>query len=326
MWIESKLISKLQDGERAENVWLSGPKGVGKSILLKQLVLKLSNSDVVPIYIKYPERGLPEILETTLRWFGGPRIYELADKLWRRYLVDRQLAITDPRTIFLGSQMRPFQVRNFKRDFGIWLADKYDTDDRLVSLLANIFELSPEERFEAMRKSWRRGNTSSVIKDLLILSKETLGVQAFLLIIDELELVWRSWTTSKRVNFVDLLVSIGKVKSMPIAIILTHVPDVLSVSDIEWRYPQLFSLIPFDQRHVLQVGPLDFKQTRDLIISYLDRARSVKGSSKPFSDELIKGIHLASRGLPRQILYACYDLVEHASDLHLRTITESLLN
>lgn len=63
-WLEHNVLDKLKNGEKCPNVWVSGPKGVGKSILLKYVVVKLQDTNILPVYIKYSREGFARDLGT----------------------------------------------------------------------------------------------------------------------------------------------------------------------------------------------------------------------------------------------------------------------
>lgn len=330
-WLQRNVLERLRRGGGHANAWVSGPKGVGKSILLKHFLCGLRDTSTLPIYVKYPVRGLPEILEMFLRWLGEAKLSQIAHGLYAQFYSEKFSAqnglifqglfypeiedrsILNDMHAFFNSKFFRGTLKSFvKRTFNDWLLNERDVPTRIAHLLTNFYETSPEERFSILRRTWGQGSIASVITGLVDLAEGQLGIDGFVLVLDELELLWRNWPKSRRETFSRWLRSLHEVVGESLAIVLTRVPDILQLNDLQ-LYPSLLEAVPYNPQHVLTLAPLDVHGTSRLMVGYLQGVNGNRGTH-PFTEGAIEAVALSTRGIPREILYSCYGLVEEACD------------
>lgn len=334
-WIDKHLIDKLRNGEKCSNLWVSGPKGVGKSILLKYLVANLKDTNILPVYVKYPERGLPQILEVLVRWFGEERLSRIAEVAFSVYSKEHASklneALKDMEEADRTSLKKVTDDTNGSEiidDFESWLQAAKGTHPKIAYVVANYYSLTKEDRIIAIGKMRGKGDIAAALTSLVRLASDTIGTKTVLLVLDEIELLWRGWPSSKRQNFSVWVRGIHETAGDGLRIVMSQVPDILTRQEIESKYRHIADVLPFTPTTVLNVKVLDNNSAKELIARYLQPARKpgTKGFIEPFSESAVQELNLRYRGLPREILYNCYSLVELAADQGLTTIDSNMLS
>ena len=355
-WINNKIIFLLKEGKRKEcpNVWVSGKRGVGKSALLKYIVFSLQNTSIIPLYIKRPTQGLPEIYGETVRYLGVDFFLALSWSTYSEFLKQlktedarfigrnemiKQYLLEDPsRTLLFANptdealeklkekNLKPkdVDVKGLQKNLAAWLVAK----ERIVlpefAQIISAFPTGPDEQFLKLRKL-PGAKMIDCLVSILQIAERVKGYTAALLVIDELDQVWGPLKgPQKRKLGLDARkvyeFSRGKIKLIGTSI------GAEMFNDFE-KYEYIKDAIPTDPEHVLDVPEFDLDQTKRLISSYLKRARppSTEGFIEPFNETVILALRQRHGGNARLILQECRSLLVHGASKGHSTLDERVL-
>lgn len=261
----------------------------------------------------------------------------MALETYRAYLAERQTRIKSEFHKVKASVLEDYEALSKRKDFlesaipedfSSWLVAKKRVHPKIAYVLANFFVLDEEARFSAISKLRGKGDIAAALTSVVRLCHEMLNINAILLVLDEIELLWRGWASSKRQNFAVWLRGIHETGGGHVRLIMIHVPDILSKEEIESKYRHIVDVMPFGYRTVLSVNALDATGTKELISVYLEPARraGTKGFIEPFDDLVLEEINIRHRGIAREILYKSYELVEYAADSKLKRLDLAALS
>jgi len=360
-WLRRVVELPLIRSGTCQNVWILGEKGVGKSALqlyfMEELRKKVADVDVV--YVKLPAKGVADIYRAFIYALGVEYLIKLSVRLYCEYFKYRSYE----KLYELCSQIRPKEARPEREvlretiekaivndeflqqvisgkgplhiaalkkiadDMADWLCAWYAVFRKVAKCLANIAR-EPERQFSSLLRVRGAADMADVIASIARLAKKFLNKRAMLMIIDELEIAWDYLTTSAKNKFAVWLRNMVEASGGWIRIMMTYVPRRESIDALLSKYPHIADVLPFmPPGNVLIVEPLSYEKATELIACYLSRERleMVENRIKPFEEEVIKELVLRKAGRTRDILYACYVLIEHAAEKGVEKIDMGLL-
>lgn len=354
-WIHNKVTQPLIGGAECPNVWVAGKRGVGKSALLKYIVHTLSGTSILPLYVKKPLKGLPDIYAKAIRYLGVDFFVDLSLSAYLEFFkqlkpenatfismpsdpviqfvledVSRLLLFmkpTDEGTKKLEERklsVEDLDVKKMCTAMSAWLVAKCNVlVPEFATMIAN-FPITPDEQYMKLMKLQKAKQIDCLVS-ILLLAEKVKGIRAGLLIIDELDQVWEGLNPAqKRTIGLDSRKiyesSRGKIKLIGTSIGREMFEDFEKVTYMQ-------DVIPTTPEHVLEVLEFDTEQTKRLVAHYLSKARlpEKQGFTEPFTDAVVIAVNRANGGNARAMLQDFRGLIEIAADKGYTVIDEKVL-
>jgi GTPase SAR1 family protein len=278
------LLPLLNPSEgKAENLWVRGTKGVGKSILLKKLAYDLyGKPDIVVLYVKVPEEGLDiqGIYKRSIQWLGQSTFEKLALKIYEDFIKNmslnvaarifkvppdqleqftanlKELVTKQPEIIFKIFSKDPSAIKEME-DLGInpgmiklnaltyQVSVNCVANHNLYKKFADLISTLPENPAEGYVRI-REISAKEVVPVFIAIEKafsKFFGTRAVVIILDEFEIAWLKMSEKQRITMVVAVRALHDASQGNIKFISTMTEEVFELLK-EGKYKHILDVIP----------------------------------------------------------------------------------
>jgi len=324
--------------EEPMNLWVIGPMGLGKSVLLLRVHETINNrfgDNYIALYIYSPVAGVASIYSDFVNDLVMGRLEEVVTRL-ARVAIKRSPNLINREKIEETQKTRRETFKSLREAIAEGVLDlegvideikKYVfekfpyLDTKIVGLLMEYLR-SPES-IEDLKNVKSADKLNYLIGLIHLLN--LAGFRMIYLFIDQLEMGWGKWTRTQKDRFaIDVRELVVRTKPL-LSVEVTCNEDI--ISDLETNYPQLLRPLPKKPDREVYVGSFNFPGVKKLIDWYLDKKRVDKNFAElaPFDEEAVRQIYERTARNTFEILSACHGLINYAAQHQIKLITKELV-
>jgi hypothetical protein len=334
--IRDKYLAPSFSGEPV-NLWVVGPRGVGKSVILlyvKSVLNQRYGDDHLAIFVFSPHAGLAGIYRDLLSDLEKEQILaRLSARLCRNAL--------DKNPALLGKK---FDKAKLTEDIDYYRRllqeDSLDMELLTKEVKSHVFEMSPYVDLKIVDpvieyladplnsiETLRRKRSTDTLESLIGLFHllHLGGYTMIYLMIDQLEQAWGKWTKKQKDRFaIDVRELVVRAKPL-LSVEITMNEEI--EQDIKYNYPALLRPLPMNPETTVRVRLFDFPKIKKLIEWYLNKKRVGPGITglAPFDEQVLREIYEKTGRNTSSIITRSHGILRTCAQKGIGEITREVL-
>ncbi|MCW3985324.1 MAG: ATP-binding protein [Candidatus Bathyarchaeota archaeon] len=334
--IKDKFLAPSFSGEPV-NLWVVGPRGVGKSVILlhvKSVLNERYGDDHLAIFVFSPRAGLAGIYKDLLSNLEKEQILARLSARLCRNATDRNPALIS----------RQGDKTELTEDIGYYRQllqeDRLDIDALTREVKSHVFERFPYVDLKIVNpvmeyivnplnsiETLRRKRSADILDSLIGLFHllHLAGYTMIYLLIDQLELAWGKWTKRQKDRFaIDVRELVVRAKPL-LSVEITMNEEI--EQDIKVNYPALLRPLPMNPQTMVRVRLFDFPEIMKLVEWYLNKKRVDPDLSglAPFDELALREIYERTARNTSNIINRCHGILRNCAQNKIKEISKEVL-